>query len=324
MNESREQALQRLLAEVESFDFLTPRYESSKFLVEDITSVLQPFMQNPEQHSRHVSIILEYAMLAFAAGAFQPILKMYNLPFLRGLFQGQLTKTVLQPLKERVQAAKDDVLTAVDPVELKIDILPIASIATKTDWSKQGRRLILIETRGVALPTTGMQLRSISHHIQITSPVSCQFVDAVPSNEMEILGQREVSITERGKFVNTETDDASVTAGVSGGGGKLEASAAREVSRTSEAEATSGEKLSHASQTARVISTAVAETASWKLLRTPSQLLLGSSKYSATALVPADAKSIRLVLRYGAEIAGWGPTAIQREVEADLPLAIGE
>lgn len=322
MNESRQQALQRLLAEVDSFDIFTPKYGSEKLLVEDITSVLQPFMQNPERHSRHVSVILEYALLAFTTGAFQPILKMYKLPFLRRRLEDRFTKTLLQPLKARVQAAKDDVLIAVDPGELKIDILPIASVATKADWKKQGRRLVLIETRGVVLPTTGMQLRAISHHIQITAPVGCQFVDAIPSNEMETLGQREVSISERGKFVYTEAEDVSVTAGLSGGA-KLETSAAHKESMSSEAEATAAEKVSHAPQVARVISSAVADTAIWQLLRTPSQLLLGSSKFSATALVPADAKSISLSLRYGAEIEGWGPTSIQRSLEADLPPAKG-
>lgn len=318
MEESRGRALERLLRELDSFDLTAPPYETETQLFDDVTSVLLPFLQNPERHGRHVGIVLEYTVLAGTARAMRPMLQIYRLPLFRRLVERRFAN-YLESLRKKIQSARDEVLAAVDPGEIKVDLLPIASVATKPDWRRQGRRLILIETRGALAPATGMQLRAISHQIQVTSPAGCQFVDAIPSNEMEVIGQREVSISDRGKFVFSATQEDKLAASLSGGAAKVQSSLGHKESSGLEAEVSTAEKRSDSPQVVRVISSAVGDTATWQLLRTPSQTLLGSSKFSATALIPSDTARLTLVVRFGADIEGWGPTSVQNSHDVPIP-----
>jgi hypothetical protein len=318
MNENRAQALGRLLAQLDRFDFFAPPYDSDSAFIRDATSVLKPFLENPERHEKHVAVALEYVQLVSVARVIRPLLTLYNLPFARKWLERRFASKILQPLKSRIQGALDDALGTVEPGELQVDLLPITSVPTKIDWKRQGRRLILIELRGVATPGAGMQLRALSQQVDLTSPPGCQFVDAIPSNEMETLGEREISITERGKFVVSTADSAKL--GISSKGPvKMEGALASTETSTEEAEASASEKVSHTPQMARVISSAVGNVAMWRLLRTPSQLLLGTSKFSATALVPSDSTNLGITVVFGADIDGWGPTSVKRVFDVPLP-----
>lgn len=321
VDENRAQALQRLMGELDRFELFSPPHNTSIGVTSDAGTLLRPFLENPDRHARHVAVIIEYVQLMATAAAFRPFLGFYKLPFLRGWATKYFSFNVVRPLKARIEEARDDALATVEPGELRVDLLPVASVATKPAWKGQARRLVLIELRGVAIPAAGMQLRALSHEINLTHPPGCQFVDAIPSNEMEALGEREVSISERGKFVLATAESAKVSGSLSRG--PIEVGGSYESTSTSskEAESSTSEKLSHAPQVARVISSAVGNVAMWRLLRTPSQLLLGTNKFSATALVPHDAKKLSMTVMFGADIDGWGPTSMKREFDVPIPRA---
>jgi hypothetical protein len=149
--------------------------------------------------------------------------------------------TELPPMKRAIMAARDDILAAVEPGELRLDVLPIISARTEADWKKQGLRLILLQTRGVAQPTSGMSLRAISHQIEITAPPRCQFIDAKPDSEMEVIGEREISTTERGKLAYSDSEEGKLGASLTGVSATLEASLGHKQESSLEAEATAGE-----------------------------------------------------------------------------------
>jgi hypothetical protein len=212
---------------------------------------------------------------------------------------------------------------SVDPGELNIDLLPISTLPTKADWEKQGKRLIMIETRSVVIPGMGMQLSAVSHRIEIKQPLGCQFVDSTPSSEMELVGQREVIVSETGKFSYSVSSDATLSSSLSGGPAKIESSLVEKDTETFEHQTSGSEKLSHSPHVPKVISSAVESVARWELLRTPTQTLLGSNNFTATVLVPADANEIELVIHHSADIEGWGSTSISKTLKASVPTGKG-
>jgi hypothetical protein len=90
-------------------------------------------------------------------------------------------------------------------------------------------------------------------------------------------------------------------------------------SSSQETEIGSADKLAYSPQVSRVISTAIGKNAIWQLLKTPSQTLLGTQKFSVTLLVPADATEIVVELRLGAQFEDWGPAEIREERTIKIP-----
>lgn len=321
MEENRAQALERILTKLDSFDpsvkSKTPATDAANAR-EEVARALLPFLQNPERHARHVSAVLRYQEVAFLAYLFRLLGRVFPFGILARKMKEPLAAEIMR-IKAEIQGSRNEILASVDTADLKVDVLPLISLKTKPDWVAQGRRLILIELRSDVLPAAGMQLVALSQQIQIVSPVGCQFVDTIPSNEMESLGEREVSVTERGKFVFTSSDEAKVAGKLSYGPGKLEGAVSTKDTATAEGEHGASERLKMVSQMARTISSAVGDMAAWRLLRTPSQLLLGTNKFSATALVPIESTKLEMVIRFGADIERWGPTSIQRSYSVPLP-----
>lgn len=319
MDQHRAQALQRLLGELDTFDATATPYRSRQELTDHVMSVLLPFLENPARHGKHVAAVIKYVQLLGVTTALQPLLRVYRLPFLSTLFKKELSKSVLTPLMTEIQVGRDDLVATVDPCRLDVDLLPVTSATTKADWKRQALRLVLIELRSVATPASGMQLLGLSQQLDIVSPDGCQVVDAIPSSVMEVLGDREVSISERGKFTFSAASSTKLGGEIGAGPVKLSGGAETSASAMREAEASTSETVSEAPQVARVISSVVRNVAVWRLLRTPSQLLLGTNKFSVTALVPADAKKLGLSLTFGGDVEGWGPTSIKRAVEVVIP-----
>jgi hypothetical protein len=322
MNENRAQALDRLLTNLDRFDLFNPRYNDTDSVVTDVAEMLRPFLQNPEKHEEHIQVMIEYANTEVMARAFNPIIRLYNLPFLRGMILKRFAKGTAK-FRARVLQVREQLLASVDPGELRIDLLPITNLPTKADWKKQKRRLILLETRGAVYPGAGMVLRGISHRIEIRTPTSCQFVDSSPASAMELIDQRKSIVSEKGKFVRSVSLDGTLNSSLKAGAAAIESSLTSKESETIETESGGSEEISHSSHMARVISSAVGSTAVWELLRTPTQNLLGSTEFSATALVPTDTAEIEIAIHYSADIDGWGPATVNKTLVAEIPALKG-
>ena len=321
MINNRIEAFNELLERVEMLTdpFKFPKQEKD-VIIEEFVSILAPFLSNPDRHKEHVKLIIESSMNIYISSMFSDIFNNVILKFFLGgnNFKKQYFENhnnFIRVVKEK----RENLKSSIDPGRIEFDILPIRKIETPEDWKNQKIQLILMEIKTVILPSVGMEPESISQRVEVKNNENIQFVDAFPSSTMEVIGQQEISISDKGKFVSSESIQGKLEAGLSLEIAKLGSSISSLETAQREKETGKIKKTTQSQHISRVISSAVNKTALWQLLRTPTQNLLGENKFLATLIVPADISELEVSLYFSAQIENWGIADKSETINLSIP-----
>jgi hypothetical protein len=306
-------------------DFLT-MYESVSSVSdileqksEDYYALLDPFLANPERHREHVRLIADAATTARIGQALHAthLLGPMRLAAKLTGSSGALKEHQLQ-FRERLQTLRNGLVTEIEPGEFGFDILPSRLPDTPPEWARQGLRLHLIELRLGIVPHPGLEVESLNVRVELDAQDPTRITDALPGTESTEVGEYEVGLATRGKFVRTGTAEAGLQLGLAKSGVKLSAGASASVTSEHSTEQRASYTMTAKQFFQKVLSSAASRTALWQLQPTPEQAIAGTLPFYLTVLTPKQATTLPMKVRIETSMSNWGPMLIENSVAASL------
>jgi hypothetical protein len=312
VTETPSEAVKRFITTIESMQ--TSTYKNPDELLNDGAATIAPFLTNPQRHTEHIRIILQGIII----NAFTTSLS--TIPFF-----GRLSKLLLnfgpfekwkQEYLKRLTRLRTELVASLSPGELDLSILPPKR---KDDADRSTSNLIIFQINVALYPHQDFVPQALSVRLIALDP-EVEFEDVSPSSRVEAAGLYELGVSASGKFTYSYEESGKM-------GGQLGAPGAKVSSELGGKEAISRETAigTTAKETGQrfiplVISSALAQTARWELLSAPQQILVGGTRFFATAFVPSTLRHISLEAHAVAELDHYGRYELMKQRTVELPL----
>ena len=253
-----------------------------------------------------------------AAQLGQMIRRLYGrgYPIARTLFR-RLGKKEHRRLQEKLSQMGTELTTTVQPGDVFVDVLPTRSIETPADWTRQGKRLELLQIKIAVNPREEIRPSSLTVRLEIQDP-DVKFVDHFPRNQSEEVGTQEVEFSEEGKFVATAVDKANVGASVDVAGAKVSAGMSRSDSTEASASKAASKKLTFTPTVEKIQSYAVGDVAFWQLLASDRDAPVGGIDLFVSLLVDGEPRRAECSIGIDVMFEKWGPLRLDRVFAVDL------
>jgi hypothetical protein len=280
---------------------------------------LRPFLLNPEQHKEQVKLILEGISRAHMAAIVGPMAIVAFSPMMDWMTGARTDfKKGNQRYTDRLKTARAGLLTALNPGELSVNILPARAKASTDSTDRAiNRKLILFQVNVALYPEPDFTPQSLSVWLSVVD-ADVEFSDVEPSSKMDSIGAYEIGIQDSGKFTRTTKDANKLAFTANAQVAKVNTEESTEDSTSAEAATQTSIKRTGSMTAPMIISAAEGKVARWQILRGPNQILRGGSSFFATAFVPPALRKVTLKAKVLADLDGYGAYEAESERQVDL------
>jgi len=321
MTETPAEAMGRFIDKISSITDMSSRtYASTSEGLDDGVSFLKPFLANPELHQNHVRALLEGISLMATLQAVRPLAWVADNFLMRKLGGGDALQAHRKDFTKKLVSMRGELLTTLDPGELKIDILPAR--AKKIEGGDAATRLIVFQLNLAIYPRSDFVAQTLSVRFNVAEP-AVQFESVEPSTKADAIGSYQIGIEESGKFIQSRKETTKLAF-------KIDAKVAATDSEISEEETTTVERAAGRSITRSgeeivplIVSSALGNEARWELIRAPRQPLRGGFSFFATAFVATGVQSVTLEARVRTELTHFGAHEVTLQRRVELPSGLG-
>jgi hypothetical protein len=310
VTETPSEAMKRFITTIESMSSTNKNLDE---LLNDGAATIAPFLTNPQRHTEHIRIILRGIILNAFTTSFSSI------PFFGRLIKPLLTfgpvEIAKQEYLKRLTRLRTELVASLSPGELDLSILS----PKRKDDADRTSNLIIFQINVALYPHQDFVPQALSVRLIALDP-EVEFEDVSPSSRVEAAGSYELGVSASGKFTYSYEESGKM-------GGELGAPGAKVVSEIGGKEAISRETAigTTTKETGQrfiplVISSALAQTARWELLAAPQQILVGGTRFFATAFVPSTLRHVSLEAHVVAELDHYGRYELTKQRTVEVPL----
>jgi hypothetical protein len=317
VTETPSEAMKRFITTIESINKSTDKNVAEA--LNEGAATIAPFLTNPQRHTEHIRIILEGVALRLMIMSMTSV--MNTIPFFGRRFLSKFFLDFIalgnfkQKYLNKLTRLRTELLASLSPGELDLSIVS----PKRKDDADRTANLIIFQINVALYPHQDFVPQALSVRLIALDP-EVEFEDVSPSSRVEAAGSYELGVSASGKFTYSHEESGKM-------GGQLGAPGAKVVSELGGKEAISRETAigTTTKETGQrfiplVISSALAQTARWELLAAPQQILVGGTRFFATAFVPSTLRHVSLEAHVVAELDHYGRYELTKQRTVELPL----